>query len=230
MKGVFLFACLFGWFCIFLTYLFEKMGNYGRVREDSLLCFQLEYIAMGEASDYENLKAVADKLISWRFAVNAVAIQESGSMYGEAENLAKSLQAVQLKKEFEQPVTCSILYAWAYLESVSEVKSLFSGGKVELTKSSWHTAIEQVISGELPSCFEGDTGLSYEQYLGCMLMLLAEEERNLRTMDIMEMDIRSLTGNPGFCMDFCVERFRAEIFAQGMMEEKYVFSRTYGYY
>ena len=92
------------------------------------------------------------------------------------------------------------------------------------------TGIDQVISGEIPSIMEADIGLNYEQYLACIIMLLSEEERNLRSMDIMEMDIRSLTGNPCFSMDFCVEKYRAQVEARGIMGDNYTLTRTYGYY
>jgi len=49
-------------------------------------------------------------------------------------------------------------------------------------------------------------------------------------MDIMEMDIRMLTGNTGFAMDCCVERFRAQIQAAGSVRGNYLIDRTYGYY
>lgn len=215
---------------LFLTYLFEKMGNYRKVREASVLLFQLEYVACKEASDYENLKAVVDRLIKWRFALNSAAILESGSMYEEALSLAMSLQAVQLKEEFREPVTMSILYACAYLESLSEVQMLLNGGSVPLEKNGFCTGIAQVISGEFLSGMEAGGGLDYEQYLACMIMLLPEAERNMRTMDIMEMDIRSLTGNPCFSMDFCVEKYSARVEATGMMRDNYTLTRTYGYY
>lgn len=49
-------------------------------------------------------------------------------------------------------------------------------------------------------------------------------------MDVMEMDIRYLTGNPLFSMDWCVERFTADIMAQGGWNYEYALTRTYGYY
>lgn len=215
---------------LFLIYLFDKMGNYRKVREDSVLLLQLEYIACGEASDYENLKAVAERLVKWRFAINAAAILENQKLYEEASSLAMSLQAVQLKEEFHLPVTLSILYACAYLESLSEVQILLNGGRVSLDKSDFCTGIDQVISGQFSFDIPADRGLSYEQYLACMIMLLSEEKRNLRSMDIMEMDIRSLTGNPRFSMDFCVEKYSAQVEAKGSMGESYTLTRTYGYF
>lgn len=215
---------------LFLDYLFEKMGNYKNVKEDSYLHYQLEYIAQGETSDYENLKAAAERLLRWRFAVNASYILEDSGMYEEASVIAEALRAVQLKIEFKEPVTKSILYACAFMEAIGEVKCLLEGGRVEIEKSGWHTGVEQVVSGELPLDFSGSGGLSYGQYLACMLMLLSEDTRNLRSMDIMEMDIRYLTGNLYFSMDWCVERYGAQILAEGAFGDEYVIQRVYGYY
>lgn len=215
---------------LFIIYLFEKMGNYRNAKENSFLQFQLEYIVQGGASDYENLQMVGERLVKWRFAANASYILEDAVMYEEAAQIAEALPAVQLKAEFKIPVTQSILYACAYLETIAEVRCLFEGGYVETGKSKWQTKIEQVISGDISNIFGSNGGLSYEQYLACMLLLLAEDTRNLRSMDIMEMDIRYLTGNPYFSMDWCVERYCAQIFADGAFGDNYVLNRTYGYY
>lgn len=215
---------------LFLTYLFEKMGWYRDIKEGSLLQYQLEYVIQGNPSDYENLKAVAERLIRWRFAVNTDYVMENTFIYEEAANMAETLYAVQLKAEFREPVTRSILYACAYLETIAEVNCLFEGGCVEIEKSRWQTSVEQVSSGEIYYEFSGQGELSYEQCLSCMLLLLPENIRNLRSMDIMEMDIRYLTGNSYFSMDWCVEQYCAQIIAEGSFRDRYTLNRTYGFY
>ena len=215
----------------FRSYLFEKMGNYRKKKEDGLLKYQLEYIVCGHGSDEENLRAVIGRLFLWRFAANVNQIFGNGGLFGEAQAAAFSLHAVSLKPEFGEPVTRSILYACAFLETIADVKCLLDGGRVEMDKSGWNTGIQQVLEGGLPGAGVSDgEGLTYEQYLACMLALLSEDTRNLRTMDVMEMDIRYLTGNPLFSMDWCVERFTADIMAQGGWNYEYALTRTYGYY
>lgn len=184
---------------LFISYLFEKMGNYGRIREESFLQYQLEYIAMGKCSDYENIQAVAEQLLEWRFAKNVELVMGNSTYYEEALAIADSLQAVRLDHKFREPVAESILYARAFSESLSELRCLMKGGSVE--------------------------GFCYEEYLFVMIRLLSESDRNLRSMDIMEMDIRMISQNPLFSMDFCVERLEAEIRAGS-----YYMKRTYGYY
>lgn len=214
----------------FITYLFERMGNYRDGKEDGLLKYQLEYIAEGKTSDYENLQAIVEELVRIRFAVNAEAAFADGGMVSEAMELAQELQAVSLKPAFLQPVTESILYACAYLEALSEVKTLLEGGRIGPGKESWVIRPSVIAEAEIQGGIQTASGISYEQYLACMVYELPEKVRNYRAMDIMEMDIRMLTGNTRFAMDCCVERFRAQIQAAGSVRGNYLIDRTYGYY
>ena len=206
------------------------MGNYRSGREDGLLKYQLEYIAEGKESDYENLQAVVEKLTGIRFAVNAEAVFSDGDLVSEAAGLAEGLQAVSLNPAFLKPVTESILYACAYLEALSEVKVLLEGGRVSLRKERWVIRPAMIAEAEIQRGQNISSGISYEQYLADMISALPEKERNDRAMDIMEMDIRMLTGNTRFAMDCCVERFRTQIQAAGSVRGNYLIDRTYGYY
>lgn len=216
---------------MFISYLFEKMGNYREVKEDSFLNFQLEYVAHGRLSDYENLEATAEKLLDWRFAAAVNRAFGDGGLYAEAAAASDELLAVQLKTEFHQPVTESILYACAYLEAIAEVKCLLAGGCINIGEDIFSVGISQVLEGSIPAAAVSEAdGLNYGQYLACMLFFLDEDVRNLRSMDIMEMDIRYLTGNIAFAMDWCVERYTSQITAYGGWNHEYVLHRTYGYY
>ena len=214
----------------FIAYLFEMMGNYRSGKEDGLLKYQLEYIAKGKESDYENLQTVVEELVRIRFAVNTEAAFADGGMVSEAMELAQELQAVSLKPAFLQPVAESMLYACAYLEALSEVKTLLEGGRVSFQMESLVIRPSMISEAEIQGGQSISFGISYEQYLACMIYELPEKVRNYRAMDIMEMDIRLLTGNTGFVMDCCVERFRAQIQAAGSVRGNYLIDRTYGYY
>ena len=213
----------------FLVYLYDKFGNYRNVQARSVLQYQLEYVAKGKTSDYENIKAVAKELLLWRFAVNVECIFGDNGLYEEAAGVAGQLLAVQLNPAFREPMIRSILYACAYLEAVGEVKCLLEGGSVPFDKGSASVRIEQVLTKEIPH-IKGSSGCSYEQYLARMIYRLPEGVRNNRCMDIMEMDIRNLTGNNWFSMDFCIERFTAQIKANDKIGREYSIRRTYGYY
>lgn len=214
---------------LFLSYLFDKMGYFGKTREDSLLSCQLEYLAHGKDSDLENMRSTAERLLKWRFADNASRALADGDLRAQALAAAEELLAVILKAEFKQPVAESILYACAFLESIGDVRSIYEGGAVPLRKSGHHMSVSHVLNGSFYQS-GGGGGLTYGQYLAGMILLLDEERLNLRAMDIMEMDIRFGDGNENFRMDWCIERLQAQIKARGNGWDSYTLRRKYGYF
>lgn len=220
---------------LFHEYLFEKCGRYGQTKDNSLLKYQLEYILAGKKSDWDNLESVAKKLLRWREAANVIYIFSDASKCAEAKALALTLTAVLKVPVLTEPVTSSILFAWAYLESLSDVKRIFDGGKVPLLKTAadWRTGINGIkdFGSEVPG---GDgsvseAGLSYKNYLGIMLYLMDEKTQNMRTMDVMEMDIRLTPGNRYFRMDACFDAYTAEIAVSSGFGYHYDLKKSYGY-
>ncbi len=214
---------------LFLSYLFDKMGYFGKTREDSLLSCQLEYLAHGKDSDLENMRSTAERLLKWRFADNASRALADGDLRAQALAAAEELLAVILKAEFKQPVAESILYACAFLESIGDVRSIYEGGAVPLRKSGHHMSVSHVLNGSFYRS-GGGGGLTYGQYLAGMILLLDEEGLNLRAMDIMEMDIRFGDGNENFRMDWCIERLQVQVKARGNGWDSYTLRRKYGYF
>ena len=214
---------------LYLAYLFEKMGYLGSFQEGSLLGCQIEYLAAGESSDLENMRAVAGRILRWRFADNAELALSDGNLWEQALAAAKELQAVVLNMEFADPIAKSILYACAFLESISDMRTLYAGGAVPLRKDNHQMSVEKVLSG---SVYGGNVnaGLTYSQYLAGMLVLMDPQQLNLRAMDIMEMDIRHRRNNIGFCMDWCVERYEAFITAGNGTSSSLQLHRKYGYF
>lgn len=213
----------------FLAYLFEKMGCFRHSADSMLLNYQLEYVACGRNSDFENAKAVGERLFRWRFADNLSCALADGNLRGQADAAASALQAVQLQETFKEPVVQSILYACAFLESVNDVRVLYQGGEVPLRKNSHNMSVGHVLNGSRYQINTGD-GLTYKEYLAGMLLLLEEETLNLRVMDIMEMEMRMLDENPYFAMDWCVERYDAKISVINNFGDKWSISRRYGFY
>lgn len=214
---------------LFFSYLFQKMGSLDKPVEGGVLVCQLEYLAKGQSTDLENVRAVAEQLFRWRFADNGMLAMADGGLCMQAEAAAKELLAVQLKEEFLEPVTKSILYACAFLETVSDLRTLYRGGRVPLRKGAHHMSVDNVLGGGL-YCADHGFGYTYRQYLACMLALMEAEQLNLRAMDVMEMDIRFLSGNPAFSMDWCIERFEAVLSASNHARDEYSVNRKYGYF
>ncbi len=218
---------------VFEAYLFEKCGYHGQELDKSLLKYQIEYILAGQDTDWENLEQVAKKLLRWREAANIIYIFSDAAKVAEAEAMAMALAAVTLLPALAIPVKYTILFAWAYVESLQDVKTLLSGGRVPLMKTAadWKTGLNciQNIRGSLAKD-NGGNGLDYKEYLQIMLFLQDKTIRTYRAMDIMEMDIRRTPGNARFCLDGCFDTYGARMSVTSGFGYSYEMTRNYGFY
>ncbi len=218
----------------FGEYLFEKCGRYNATMEKNVLQYQIEYILAGKASDNANLKETANRLLLLREASNVLYLFSDSAKMAQAEALAQTLTAVILLPELAKPVKYSILFAWAYAESVNDVKILFDEGKVPLIKTSesWHTSLGNMVSFKsgLSSAKKDQNGLTYRDYLRLLLMTVNSKTKMLRFMDIMEMDIRKTEGNAQFRIDGCIDDIEARIEAASRYGYRCDITRKYGYY
>lgn len=204
---------------LFQKYMMEKCGNYVHRKENSYLAYEMEYVLGGKSSDYENLKSVTERLLLLREGANFLYLLKDSAKQAEAEALAVTLTAVLLFPELKDLIKLSILIAWAYAESVNDVHTLLSGGNVPLFKEShtWQMDLTDAMSMNLKENSGGgnkglsDNGLSYETYLHILLALMEKSERNLRFLDVMEMDVRKTEGNGYFRIDRCIDAFTAEM-------------------
>lgn len=219
---------------LFLAYLFDKFGCYGDEKENSMLQYQLEYIIAGKDTDWQNLEKIAQRLLRWREVANVIYIMSDSAKIAEAEAMALTLTAVMLSPELAEPVKYLILFAWAYVESLQDVKDLLRGGRVPVYKSpaDWKTGINSItnVRGSLKDTEENGRGLSYKEYLEIMLFLEDSHDRTFRAMDIMEMDIRKTPGNREFRMDGCFDTYRARLAVISGFGYSYEMERLYGFY
>lgn len=196
----------------FYGYLLDKFGTYVNPLEKSRLKYQVEYILAGKENDLDNLKWVVNRLLLIRETANVVYLFSNEVKMAEAEALALTLSAVIQLPELAKLVQVAIIFAWAYAESVYDVKQLLAGKRIPLIKTdeTWHFGLEGMLSYEegLDQTEDKDAlaeGLSYEDYLMVLLVTVNKETKAFRAMDLMEMDIRKTAGNEAFRMDGCVD-------------------------
>ena len=218
---------------VFQVYLFEKCGYYGEEMEKSLLKYQIEYILAGKNVDWQNLEYVAKRLLRWREVANVIYILSDSAKVAEAHTAAGALAAVLACPALLEPVAYTILFAWAYVESLQDVKTLLSGGRVPIMKTAadWKTGINSLknVRGSL-SADSGGRGLNYKEYLQIMLFLQDQQKRTFRAMDIMEMDIRRTPGNGAFRLDGCFDTYEADLAVSSRFGYAYEMTRQYGFY
>lgn len=219
---------------IFNEYLLEKCGSYTEPKEGSFLQYQLEYILEGRSKDVDNLKAVVNKLLYLREVDNVTYLFADAGKVAEAEALAAVVTSAVACPELTEPVKISLLFAWAYAESVYDVRVLLQDGKVPLVKTAdtWHYGLFEMLgfAGDTVVDTENSTGLSYEDYLRIFLALENSETKTLRTMDVIETDIRNTEGNQGFRLDMCMDYIEAEVLVSSSFGYNHSITRAFYYY
>ena len=219
---------------LFMAYLFQKYGYYGKEKEQGLLKYQLEYIVAGQDTDWVNLEKVAKKLLLWREIANVIYILSDSAKIAEAEAMAAALAAVTLQPALLVPVKYTILFAWAYVESLMDVRRLLKGGRVPIFKTAqdWQTGINSIldVKGSMTGGEEEGSGLSSRDYLAVMVFLQDQGTRTKRAMDVIEMDIRQTPGNANFRLDGCFDTYTAHMEVESRFGYTYEMTRQYGFY
>lgn len=214
------------------AYILDKCGHLRKEKENSALTYEVEYILQQQPSDRENLKKTAQELLWMREAVNAAFLFGSG-LRNEARTAAAVIAAILLLPEVAELIETVILFAWAYAESVKDIRILFQGGKVPLMKSegSWNTPFSQLLTYRSHLDFYGSSqeGWSYQDYLGALLVLHGADHAVMGLMDVMESDIQMTPGNAGFRMDGLIDGMEAEIFVTSRYGGSYSIQRIYEY-
>lgn len=180
------------------------------------LSYELEYIAGGMKSDVENLKKVVNKLLLMREGVNYVCIMGSAAMQEETAALAAAIAGASAVPVLTAAFQKAIMLAWAYGESLLDVRTLLAGGKVPLTKTEadWKLSLENLgrLEEVLQSCDERKgRGCTYREYLIGMLALEQKKKRNLRTLDLIEANRRMEDGGEGFRADALMAQMEAHV-------------------
>ena len=192
---------------LFHEYLTSYLGNYREPKEESALDYEIEYVLVGKDSDAENLRGVLYRLLAIREAANAAYLFSDAAKRAEAEAIALTVCVVTLHPELTGLLRDSILLAWAYVESVYDLRILIGGGRIPLMKNSnsWHYGLSGVLKGLWEVVEDGNEreGLAYEDYLRLLLLLEDENKVVGRAMNVVEADLRKTVGNKAFRMDAC---------------------------
>ncbi len=215
---------------IFQRYLAEKCGNYVTPKENSALNYELEYVLYGKDNDRDNLDSVVTRLLLIRATADFVYLSGDSRRCAEAEALAATVAAVCLMPELEKILKTSIILAWSYSEAVNDIRILLSGGKVALMKTDeqWKLSMMDGLRMKTPG---GDnaSGLAYRDYLQLLMHFVNKEERNMRFLDIMEMDVRRASGNDLFRIDRCIHDLEAVITVKSRWGHHIQIDRLVGY-
>ncbi|MCR5093038.1 MAG: DUF5702 domain-containing protein [Lachnospiraceae bacterium] len=212
-------------------YMVEKTGCFTRPREETVLKYQLEYLIGGKENDFDNLEHCARILLFWREASNFAYLINDSAKVTAVEVLAAATAALLMSPGLYEPLKWSVLFAWSFAESISDMRILYSGGRVPLikTRETWRLSLEHLPFFREHLGEDGGSGLTYEDYLRMLLLLGDTEKKTMRMADLMEMDIRQTPGNGHFRLDWCLDVFEAQLTVNSRMGVSVDMVRTYGY-
>ena len=200
---------------IFQEYLLDNFpGITGGGREGSL-DYQLEYILVGKDNDVDNLKSVVNRLLLMREGANFAYAMGNASMREAALALAVLLVGAIPIPGLVTATKAALLLAWAYGESLIDVRILLAGGKVPLLKdeSSWRLSLENLahLTQVLEEAGSGTgKGLAYKDYLRLLLAVGDKKEYPMRALDMIEGQMRKRAATAEFQADYCIAGIRAE--------------------
>lgn len=218
---------------LFQQYLMNRLGNYRKPAKAGLR-YQAEYVFCGKDNDVDNLRTVANKLLLIREGVNFACLAADSTKRAQAEALALAIASGFLIPPAATAIAAAILFCWSFAESILDVRELFDGGKVPLVKTGadWQLSLEN-----LPNLLEGldsvrkssEKGMTYEDYLQIFLMTVNKKAKVMRTMDMIELSIRTTGGRPEFKMDSCITAIEASVDVKANRKKVYNVTRQYCY-
>lgn len=180
---------------LFTAYLLEHFSDYSEEPEEGALAYEAEYLLCGLPDDRGNLEAVAKKLLPIRLAANYTYLLTDSVRQAEAEAMALTLSSLLTVPGAAEVVKQALLFAWAYGESIVDLRVLLQGKKVPLVKSNetWQLQLANVsklgTAEEVTGNLDAGSGLRYEDYLKALLFLQEENTLCMRALDIIECNL-----------------------------------------
>ncbi len=203
--------------------------------KEKILDYEVEYIISGEATDRENLRKVVNKLMILRFVPNYTYLQTSAQKKAEAEALALTLCSVLAVPAITEATAQGILLAWAFGESLVDLKTLLKGNRVPFIKddNSWQLSLSGLLKLEDGNAIndgaDSEEGLGYEEYLRILLFLEDNEEVAMRTLDLIELNLKKIRGLDFLKVDSCISKLEMKMKCTFRRDISYTFPVYFSY-
>jgi hypothetical protein len=171
-------------------YIIDRCSFALNKHEDTVLELEIEYILYGKFSDSENQKKIKGSLFWLRSALNLSHIYSDSRKLSEVSSMAACVFPM-----IPTPLAIFILSsAWAGVEAQYDVRLLWGGGTVPFIKAAcdWHYGLDGL--SDAPAAAPADSSSEfgdYEDYLRLFLLVLPSQEKLIRLMDVMQLNIAS---------------------------------------
>lgn len=194
---------------LFREYLLTYFSNYTDGGDEGCLDYQVEYLIGGKTSDQKNLKSTVNRLLLLREGMNYLYCVENTVMSTQAGTLALTLTGFLGIPALTSATKHALLLAWAYGESLLDLRKLLAGGKVPLFKddTSWTLTLENL--GRLTQLLDSniqttESGLEYKDYLRILLNMDSLSKQKMRALDLIQENLRKKTVTENFKAENCI--------------------------
>lgn len=196
-----------GWYEEILIHQYYALNyaNYLSPNTEGALQYEQEYLICGKSNDVENLKGCVNRILLIRETGNLLYLLQDAQKQSEALALATVLAGASANPAVIEAVQYGILAAWAYVESILDLRALLQGEQIPLIKTvqQWTSDLDG-LSKSASSFRKADScnnGFTYQEYLNLLFYISLDSSMAYRAMDIQEWYLKSLEGYENFSMD-----------------------------
>ncbi len=197
---------------LFREYLLDHFRNFKDGPGEDALLYQAEYLIGGKYNDQENLKKTIRSLLFLRESFNYGFLVMNPARNQEASELAILILGWTGRPLLIAALKHTLLLEWAYAESLFDARILLHGGRIPLQKTDadWHVPLSALMTMKKylkradAVAAGGSSGLAYEDYLRLLLNLTGVSKLRTRSLDLLELNMRTVCGCPSFRADNCV--------------------------
>ena len=179
-----------------LEYMDRYFSDYLSEMSHHARAYELEYVLCGKETDKDNLEGVVERLLLIREAANVTHILADAKKRSEALGVANVLAGFTGNPVVVQVVQIGVVAAWAYVESILDIRALLAGDRVALLKNGdeWTTCLGGLteVLGDGTKSKDCAYGFSYQDYLKGFLFTMGSEKLAYRMLDIIEQNIRQV--------------------------------------
>lgn len=212
----------------FQEYLMEHFTTALNSDSRNALEYEIEYLLGGKESDAQNLEIVVKKILAVRFALNYAYLLTDEVRMMEAETMALGLCSLLTVPAITKVVKHALLLAWAYGESIVDMRILIAGKKVPVVKNTenWNLQLSQLIHVQEDQASydrdEAGEGITYQDYLKGFLILEKKERLCIRALDLIEINL-------GIKSDCCITQLEVVSTCNLPKGIQYKFLTYFGY-
>ena len=199
-----------------IAYLEEYFSCFIKNEKSHFLDYEMEYVLCGKDSEWENLEEALKRILLIREAANtAYLVQDKEKML-----FVELLTSVVALMTGENPlvmktIQAGIIGAWAYFESILDIRALVAGEVIPLIKqeNEWTTELKNILyifdkEAKAKKC---STGLGYSDYLKQLLFMSADEKVAYRMMEVMEIAMKQQEAYENCKMDHMLVLLNYEV-------------------